>query len=346
MAAARFELARQRGDLRLEPCRRLARLRIAPGCLGEALVRQRQRQVVRDPLGEVHVVVDEAGRFAREKEQRAEDVVAERHRHAERGARAQAAEDPTTHRARGDLRFDVGHHVGVTLQLRQVVASQRHRRPECGVVDLRARHRVDAERRAVFAPGGQRQDVVGQAAAHDLGHFREHVPDVERFGHFVQQAAQALDPLAAQLLALDDRVVLEGEAEQIDDAVDESLIRVAEGVLAARRDPQRPVHASALPHRAQDPRPRAGVDRVDGHAFVDDTVAGDLQLSGRSRDIQDERLGAIEPQDVQAFEGNRFTQRHRQTRHDVAQTWRLSDKACNGGKYGSWIGAHDSDRPV
>ena len=46
MAGARLELAGQRGDLRLEARRRLARLGIASRRLGQPLVRQRQRQVV------------------------------------------------------------------------------------------------------------------------------------------------------------------------------------------------------------------------------------------------------------------------------------------------------------
>ena len=53
-----------------------------------------------------------------------------------------------------------------------------------------------------------------QPAAHDVGDLGEDAADVERLGHRVQQAAQAVDPLAAQLFALDDGVVLEGEASR------------------------------------------------------------------------------------------------------------------------------------
>ena len=62
LAGARLELAGQRGDLRLEPRRRLARLGIAARRLGEPLVRQRQRQVVGDAPGEVDVVLAETRR--------------------------------------------------------------------------------------------------------------------------------------------------------------------------------------------------------------------------------------------------------------------------------------------
>ena len=58
-----------------------------------------------------------------------------------------------------------------------------------------------------------------QAAANDVGDLGEDVADVERLGHRVQQAAQAVDALAPQRLAVDDGGVLEGQAEQVDDAV-------------------------------------------------------------------------------------------------------------------------------
>ncbi len=57
--AARFELARQRGHLRFEPRRRFARLGLTARRFGEALVRQRERQVIRHPSREVDVVFAE-----------------------------------------------------------------------------------------------------------------------------------------------------------------------------------------------------------------------------------------------------------------------------------------------
>ncbi len=67
MTARGFELARQRRDLRLETRRHFTGFRIAPGGLGQTLVRQRQRQVVRHPPPEVHIVIEKCVGLTRRK---------------------------------------------------------------------------------------------------------------------------------------------------------------------------------------------------------------------------------------------------------------------------------------
>ena len=67
MTAARFELAGQCGDLRFEPCGRLARLRLAARRLRQPLVREGECQVIRDAAREVDVVFAEAIRSAQDR---------------------------------------------------------------------------------------------------------------------------------------------------------------------------------------------------------------------------------------------------------------------------------------
>jgi hypothetical protein len=83
MAARRLQFARQRGDLGLEPCRHLTRLRVATRGFSKPLVRQRQRQMVRHPPPEIHIVIEERVRLAGQEEQRAEHLAAERQGDAE-----------------------------------------------------------------------------------------------------------------------------------------------------------------------------------------------------------------------------------------------------------------------
>ena len=152
MPGPRLELARQRGHLRLEPRRRLARLGVAPRRFGQPLMRQRQRQVIRHAPREVDVVVGERFRLPRQEEERAEDVAAERHRHAQRRPHA---ERPNSGRARCRARSRVATSwttYELAVEQRAVLAGQDRRRPERRVVDLGARQRVDAERAAVLAP--------------------------------------------------------------------------------------------------------------------------------------------------------------------------------------------------
>jgi hypothetical protein len=64
LSGARFELAGQCRDLRLEASRHLARLGLAPRRLRQPLVRERECEVIRDSTREVHVLFAEGIRQA------------------------------------------------------------------------------------------------------------------------------------------------------------------------------------------------------------------------------------------------------------------------------------------
>ena len=165
-----------------------------------------------------------------------------------------------------------------------------------------------------------------QSAADDVRDFGEDVADVERARHRVQQTTQAVDALATQNLAIDDGRVLEGQTEQIDDAVHQRLMGRIECLVDARGHPDRAVHTSALSHRAENPGARVRVGRIDRRRRVADAMLADLERARFARDVEHERLRAIEPQHVQALERNRCAQRDRQTRHDVAKARRFGDE--------------------
>ena len=105
--------------------------------------------------------------------------------------------------AASELLVGVVDDVGVAVEQRARSGSlQRIGSQKSGSSAGRAGHGVHAGRRRRFVPRREHQDVVRQAAAHDLGHLGEHLPDVERLGHGVQQPPQAVDALAAEGLAL------------------------------------------------------------------------------------------------------------------------------------------------
>ena len=84
---------------------------------------------------------------------------------------------------------------------------------------------------AGLVPRREHQEVVRQAAAHHLRHLGEHLPDVERAGHRVQEPPQAVDALAAEELALLERRGLDGQRQQVGDGVHQGLVLAAEGVV-------------------------------------------------------------------------------------------------------------------
>ena len=127
-----------------------------------------------------------------------------------------------------------------------------------------------------------------QSAANDLGNLIENVADVERTGHRLQQSSQAVDAFAPQLLALDDGIVLEREAEQIDDAVHQLLMGSAERPLATGREPQRAVYTGPLTNSAYDARARGLVHGVEMRRRVTNQVRGHLDVPRRAGDVQDE----------------------------------------------------------
>jgi hypothetical protein len=65
---------------------------------------------------------------------------------------------------------------------------------------------------------------VGQPTAHDVGDFVEDVANIERAGHGMEEATQAVDTLAAQRLAVDDGGVLERQAQHVHDTVHQGLV--------------------------------------------------------------------------------------------------------------------------
>ena len=229
----------------------------------------------------------------------------------------------------GNLGLGVVDDVGVAIEVQPVVAGQ-HLRLEQLRVGLGAGHGVEPERRAIGPPLRDDEDVVGQPAADDVGDLGEDVPDIQRTGHRVQQTAEAVDALAAQNLSIDDRRVLEGQAEQIDDAVHQGLMGRLEGLIDARGQPHRAVHAGALPHRAENPGARVRIRRVDRRRRVADAMLADLERARVARHIEHEGLGAVEPKHVQPLEGNRWAQRDRQSRHDVAKARGFGDQTRHG----------------
>jgi hypothetical protein len=101
---------------------------------------------------------------------------------------------------------------------------------------------------------------------------------------------------------------------------------------------------SALPHGAENPRPRVCVGRIGWHAVAvieGDSVARDFELSTCRRHVQHQRLRPIQAQDVQPLEWNRLTERHRQPCHDLFEVRSLGDKPGNAGEHGRGIGHHD-----
>src|SRR6185503_6930146 len=103
------------------------------------------------------------------------------------------------------------------------------------------------------------------------------------------------------------------------------------------------VDLGALPHRAENPRSRFRVHRVDWGRWIADAVLTDLEGPGLACDIEHERFRTIEPQDVQALERDRGAQRHGEARHDVAKAARLGDETRDGREDVHWVGlAHGS----
>ena len=236
-------------------------------------------------------------------------------------------------------------HVGVALELREVIAAQWLCLEQVGFGG-RARHGVDAKRTAVSTPRRDDEHVVREAAANNLRHLVEHVPDVECPCHRLQQAAEAVDTLATQLVTLDDRIVLECEAEQIDHAVHQLLVRGAEGAFVRGREPEGSVHTRPLSNRAHDAGACRFVNGVHLRCGIADEMFRDLDVAGLARDVENERVGAIEPQHMEPLEGNRRPQYAGQTGNHFAKTWRLRDETRNRRQHVHWISLeHLCDRP-
>src|SRR4030095_11114089 len=107
-----------RCHLRFQTCGGLARRRVALFGFGEMLVRERQREVVRDAPGEVHVALGKTSRLTRNKEQRPEDGTTERNSDTQCGARANLAEQPASNGFGGNLTVDVVNDVRLAVEQR------------------------------------------------------------------------------------------------------------------------------------------------------------------------------------------------------------------------------------
>jgi hypothetical protein len=152
LAGSRFELARQGRDLRFQARRGLARRRVAALRFGEVLMREGEAEVVPDPAREVQVLVREASRIVREEEQRSEHRVAERHRHAQRRARADHPQQLAADRFRRDLAADVVDDVRLSIEERPLHGWQQRRRPELLIRYVRPGHRVHPKRQPIVGP--------------------------------------------------------------------------------------------------------------------------------------------------------------------------------------------------
>ena len=185
-----------------------------------------------------------------------------------------------------------------------------------------------------------------QAAANNLRYLVEYASDVERPCHRLQQAAQAVDALATQLVTLDDRIVLEGEAKQIDHAIHQLLVSRAEGVFVRGREPECAVHTRSLSNCANNAGACGIVNGVHLSGGIADEMFRDLDAAGLARGVENERVGAIEPQHMEPVEGNRRAKCPGQTGNHFAETWRLRDQTRNRRQHLHWISLeHVCDRP-
>ena len=170
----------------------------------------------------------------------------------------------------------------------------------------------------------------------------------------MEQAAEAVDALAPQGLALEQCRVLQREDQQVRDAVGERLVCGGEDVGPVGCQPQRAVHDRFLPHGADDPRLGIDVIRIGHLARHTDALRGDLEAAGRASRVQHERLRAIEAQDVQRVERDLVAENPGETRHDVAEAPGFGDQARHrredgrrtAGLFHRRLYTHESDPPV
>src|SRR5262245_17602223 len=179
------------------------------------LVGKRQGEVVRHTPREVHIVFGKASWFAREEEQRPEHGAAERNSHTERGTRANHAKQPAANRLLRNLAVDVVDDVRLAVEQRSLDRRQQRRGPERFVGHVGARHRVHLERKTVLRPRRQRQDVVRQRGPNSLRELRKNLTDVECLGNGLQKTYERIDALAPPQLRRANRIVIEGQRNQV-----------------------------------------------------------------------------------------------------------------------------------
>ena len=71
---------------------------------------------------------------------------------------------------------------------------------------------------------------------------------------------------------------------------------------------------------------------------IADEVLGDLDVPGLAGEVEDEGVGAIEPEHVQALEWNRHAKRRGHTGNHFAKTRRFRDQTRNRREHVHWIG--------
>ena len=111
LAAPRLELARERGDLRLEPGGGFTRLGVPSRHFGQPLMREGKGKMVRHAVREVEVMFAESIDLACQEEDRPEDIFAERHRHTQSRFHPETLEHASANRVGRDLRADIVHDV-------------------------------------------------------------------------------------------------------------------------------------------------------------------------------------------------------------------------------------------
>jgi hypothetical protein len=90
-------------------------------------------------------------------------------------------------------------------------------------------------------------------------------------------------------------------------------------------------------HGADHTRWRRIVDRLALRTGVADAVAGDLQRPVAAGNVEDDRVGAVEPQHIELLERDRLAQGDGEPRDDVAQARRLGDEPRNGREHAGRI---------
>ena len=136
----------------------------------------------------------------------------------------------------------------VRLAVQQCALDRREQRrsPELVVWNFGAGHRVHAERKAILGPRRQCKDVMRQRAANRFRELRKDLPDVERFCNRMKQADERVDPLAAAELGRANRVVIEGQRDQVADGFEQLLMVFGEGVCLAGCQPDGALDTCAL----------------------------------------------------------------------------------------------------
>ena len=97
----------------------------------------------------------------------------------------------------------------------------------------------------------------------------------------------------------------------------------AEGVLGSGGNPERSVDSGAVANRADEARVRVLLEGSGNGARIGDAMRADFDLTGRGGDVERQRLGAIEPEQVKSVEWDGFAKHDSQASHGVAERLRF-----------------------